>query len=386
MTITGPAVRAEIPLVNLRAQYESLKDELQEVVLDVLSSCRYVNGEWVARFEHNLAQYVGAKYAIAVGSGTQALELALKAAGVQPNDEVIVPANSFFATAEAVTNVGAIPRFADIDRDTFHVDVSSVERLITRRTRAIIPVHLYGYAMDLRELDTIASRHRLVIIEDAAQVLGAGRGGAKVGSSGRLTCFSFYPGKNLGACGEAGAITCNDSRQAETIRLFREHGSPSKYEHTIVGTNARMDSIQAAVLDVKLKYLDGWNKCRNRHAQAYMKALSNASVGCPRLPLEGEHNFHLFVIKTRDRDRLRRHLGDLGVATGIHYPVPLHLTEAYQDLGYPGPGSAPRAEQLSKDILSLPMFPELENDEIDFVANAIVDFLSERRSSSDPAF
>jgi dTDP-4-amino-4,6-dideoxygalactose transaminase len=367
------SIETQIPLVNLKAQFEAIKGEVVPAVMNVLESCHYVNGEWIAAFEQNLACYVGARHAIAVRSGTAALELALKAAQIGPGAEVIVPANSFFATAEAVSNVGALPCFVDVDARTFHLDLESVERAISQRTRAILLVHLYGRAMDLSGLEELAARRGIEIIEDAAQVLGAGRNGAKVGLSGRLTCFSFYPGKNLGAIGEAGAVTCNDAKQAAIIRLLREHGSPSKYEHSIVGTNSRMDSIQAAVLDVKLKHLDEWNSKRQQHAAAYIRAFKNSPVISPSASATGEHNFHLFVIRVQNRDGLKRHLEELGIAAGIHYPIPLHRTEAYRRLGYNV--SLPVAEQLSKEILSLPMFPELTGSEIDYVAGAVLEFV-----------
>ena len=367
-------VGLRVPFLDLKAQYVSIKEEIQEAVEAVLESCHFVGGEWVERFEDEFARFVGAKYAVSVGSGTAALELALKAAGIGPDDEVIVPTNSFFATAEAVSNVGARPVFADVDPATFHLDVASAERVLTPKTRAIIPVHLYGRAADLTEVERLAAEHHLEIIEDAAQAHGVGRGGVKVGGSGRLTCFSFYPGKKLGAYGEGGAVTSNDPRHAEAIRLLREHGSPVKYQHVMVGTNARLDAIQAAVLSIKLRHLDRWNDLRVQHARAYAEALAGSAICPPALGADGEHNFHLFVARTPKRNALKTFLHEREIDTGIHYPVPLHLTEAYQALGYPGRGSLPVAERLADQILSLPMYAELSEEQVEHVIRCLLDF------------
>jgi dTDP-4-amino-4,6-dideoxygalactose transaminase len=342
----------------------------------VLVSGQFVGGQWVEQFEEQFARFVGSRYAIGVGSGTAALELALKAAGIVVGDEVIVPANSFFATAEAVSNVGARPVFADVDFGTFHLNTTSVERLITPRTRAIIPVHLYGRAMQLAELQELADRHGLTIIEDAAQAHGTECDGVRIGGSGRLTCFSFYPGKNLGACGDAGMITCNDPVHAERLRLLRDHGSPAKYVHVVVGTNSRLDSLQAAVLSVKLRYLEDWNARRVEHAKAYAARLRNSCIHVPEIPSGRGHNFHLFVVRVRNRDALLQQLQANGIESRIHYPQPLHLTPAYQDLGYSKPGSLPVSEALATEILSLPMYPELKDKQIEQVSDTVLQFLA----------
>ena len=379
--MTHPAATAhpaitQVPFVDLKAQYASIRAEIDEAIHHVIESAHFVGGEAVERFEQEFASTVGAKYCLGMSSGTSALELALKAAGIGRDDEVIVPANSFFATAEAVSNVGARPVFADVHAETFHLDIVSAERVITPKTRAIIPVHLYGRAMDMAPVEAFASKHKLVVIEDAAQAHDVGRGGMKVGGSGRLTCFSFYPGKNLGAYGDAGAVTCNDSKHAEMLRLLRDHGSPTKYQHTVIGTNARLDSIQAAVLSVKLRHLAGWNARRVQHAKAYTKMLAGLPIGLPQIPADGEHIFHLFVVRTPKRDSLLKYLQERSIGVGIHYPVPLHLTPAYQGLGAPGKGSLPVAESLAPEILSLPMFPELSSQQIEHVAYSIRDFFS----------
>ena len=366
-----------VPFLDLKPQLEFLREEVMEAINQVLATGQFVGGEWVERFEEQFARFVGSRYAIGVGSGTAALELALKAAQIGVDDEVILPANSFFATAEAVSNVGAQPIFADVDPTTFHLDLASTERLITAKTRAIIPVHLYGRAMDLTALQQLADRHRLTIIEDAAQAHGTERDGIPVGGSGRLTCFIFYPGKNLGAFGDAGAVTCNDRVHAERLRLLRDHGSPAKYVHLIVGTNSRLDAVQAAVLSVKLRYLREWNARRVQHAKAYAMRLGNGSVHVPEIPSGREHNFHLFVIRVQQRDGLRQYLQARGIGTGIHYPRPLHLTPAYRELGYMTPPHLPVSETLAAEILSLPMYPELTQSQTDRVTEVVSEFFDQ---------
>jgi dTDP-4-amino-4,6-dideoxygalactose transaminase len=363
-----------VPFLDLTSQLESIREEIMDAVDRVFTSGQFVGGEWVERFEEQFARFVGSRYAIGVGSGTAALELALKAAHIGAGDEVILPANSFFATAEAVSNVGARPVFADVNPRSFHLDVASSERLITARTKAIIPVHLYGWAMDMTALQKLADQHRLTIIEDAAQAHGTERDGIPVGGSGRLTCFSFYPGKNLGAYGDGGIVTCNDEVHAERLRLLRDHGSPAKYVHVIVGTNSRLDALQAAVLSVKLHYLREWNVRRVQHAIAYAAKLRNSYIQVPEIPSGREHNFHLFVIRAKNRDALRQHLHARGIGTGIHYPEPLHLTPAYRKLGYAMRGSLPVAEALAPEILSLPMYPELSESHRDQVTESVLEF------------
>ena len=364
----------EVPFLDLKTQYCAVEAEVNRAIADVLESVQFVGGPFVERFEQEFASYIGARYAVGVSSGTSALELALKVAGIEPGDEVLVPANSFFATAEAVSNVGAKPVFTDVDAASFHLDVNSAEKMITSRTRAIIPVHLYGRAMDLARVAEFAAAYRLRIIEDAAQAHGSAYNGARVGGSGQLTCFSFYPGKNLGAYGDAGAVTTSDSDDAHKLRLLRDHGSPAKYQHSMIGTNARLDSIQAAILSIKLRHLDHWNQLRRKHAAQIASALTDSPVIPPEVPTGGEHVFHLFVVQSQQRNGLRNHLSANGIGTGIHYPVPLHLTEAYQQLGYPGKGSLPTAEHLAEEILSLPMYAELTDEQIEYTIDAILNF------------
>ena len=361
-----------VPFVDLRAHYSGIQHEVRPVIDEVLSSTQFVGGRYVERFEQEFAAYVGAKHAIGVGSGTAALELSLKAIGVGGGDEVVVPANTFIATAEAVSNVGATPVFADVEPQTFHLDPLSVEQVLTDRTRCVIPVHLYGRAMDLTKLEQLAKTRNLEIIEDAAQAHGAQRNGVRVGGSGRVTCFSFYPGKNLGAYGDGGMITTNDANIAGKLRLLRDHGSPAKYEHSIVGTNSRLDAIQAAVLSVKLRHLDEWNTMRREHAARYIQLLDGADLRLPQMGQDGEHVFHLFVLRVRERNNTRAWLREQGIDAGIHYPVPLHLTPAFQALGYPGRGTFPVSEAAAQEILSLPMFPELTSEQLSRTAEALI--------------
>jgi dTDP-4-amino-4,6-dideoxygalactose transaminase len=367
----------KIPFLDLHAQFESIRQDIEDAIDRVLVSGQFVGGEWVEGFEEAFSCFVRSRYTVGVSSGTAALELALKAARIGAGDEVIVPANSFFATAEAVSNVGAWPVFADVDPLTFHLEVTSVERVMTPRTRAVIVVHLYGRVMDISDLQELADRRGLTVIEDAAQAHGTERNGVHTGGSGRLTCFSFYPGKNLGAYGDGGAVTCNDPAHAERLRLLRDHGSPAKYVHLIVGTNARLDAIQAAVLSVKLRYLRKWNARRVEHAMAYAARLRNQCIQIPEIPPGSEHNFHLFVVRVKNRDAVRRRLRDRGIETGIHYPLPLHLTPAYQELGYPTRGSLPVSEALASEILSLPMYPELGDSQREEVSEALLESLDQ---------
>jgi dTDP-4-amino-4,6-dideoxygalactose transaminase len=380
MATTATVVR--VPFLDLKTQFLSIKPEVEDAIHAVLNSGHFVGGKWVEKFEEEFSAFVGSRYTVAVANGTDALELALKAAGVGPGHEVIIPANTFFATAEAVSNIGATPVFVDVDPATFHIDHSRIESAITSRTRAIIPVHLYGRAADLAEIERLASAHGLQIIEDACQAHGVTRMGVAVGGSGRLTCFSFYPGKNLGAYGDGGAITTNDEALAKTLRILRDHGSPAKYEHVVVGRNSRLDAIQAAILSVKLRYLAGWNARRVRHATSLAQGLDDLEVHAPAIPPAGEHNFHLFVVRSKKRDLLRSFLRERGIDTGIHYPVPIHLTPAYQSLGYPSRGSFPAAESLAGEILSLPMYAELSDEQIAYLLSTLHEFAGAHESVS----
>jgi len=340
----------------------------------VLDTSAFILGREVEEFERAFAEYLGAEFCVGVSSGTAAIQLAVTACGVGPGDEVIVPANTFFATAEAVSTAGATPVFVDADPVSYNLDVRRVEAAITPRTRALLPVHLYGRPADLDPLFELAARHRLVVIEDAAQAHGARYKGRRVGPLGRAGCFSFYPGKNLGAYGEGGAVVTNDPEVARRVRLLRDHGSPRKYRHEVVGYNFRLEGIQGAVLGVKLKRLDAWNDLRRAHAARYRALLAGAdAAGALTLPRESpdaEHVYHLFVVQTGARDELQKQLAAAGVQTGVHYPVPVHLQPAYAALGH-REGDFPEAERQARRVLSLPMFAELTDDQLARVAEEI---------------
>lgn len=364
-----------IPLVDLVAQYHALREELDAAVLGVLAEGRFVKGPQVARFEAAFAAYGEAAHAVGVGNGTDALELALGAVGVSPGDEVVVPANTFIATAEAVSRVGASVRFADVDPDTWLLDRVGLEEQLSGRTRAVVPVHLFGNPVDLDTLLKTAEVHDLRVVEDAAQAHGARHRGRRVGAWGDAGTFSFYPGKNLGAYGDAGAVVTNRPDVAERVRLLADHGRHDKYEHLVEGRNSRLDTLQAAVLLVKLARLDAANERRRALAARYREQLVGVEGVVFPAPVEGtEPVHHLLVIAVPDRDRLRTFLGERGIATGVHYPVPLHLQPAYRHLGY-GRGDLPVAERLADAIVSLPLYPELIEAQVDEVSQAVRAFL-----------
>ena len=371
----------QIPFVDLRAQYVSLQEEMNAAVLSVMETAHFVGGPVLEKFETDFAEFVNAKFCIGVGNGTDAITLAAKAAGIGPGDEVLVPANSFFATAEAISNAGATPIFVDIDPATFHMNPRLAAEAVTNRTKAIVPVHLYGRAMDMRPVETLALKHNLVIIEDCAQAHGAAIHGSMVGSSGRLTCYSFYPGKNLGAYGDGGAVTTDDPEYMRALRILRDHGSPKKYAHSVIGCNSRLDALQAAVLSVKLPHLHCWNADRRKHAIRLAAALKDSPIIPPAIPEGNRHVFHLFVVRCSKRDELKQFLQERGIQTGVHYPVPLHLTDAYQALGAPGRGSMPVTETLAGEILSLPMYPELSDEQIAHLIASISEFIVAERPS-----
>jgi dTDP-4-amino-4,6-dideoxygalactose transaminase len=357
----------KVPFVDLQAQYKSVKDEIDVAIARVLDNASFILGREVEAFEAAFAEYVGARFCIGLNSGTAAIQLAVTACGLGAGDEVIVPANTFFATAEAVSTASATPVFVDAHPISYNLDVSKIEAAITERTRAIIPVHLYGQAADLDSIFSLAERHNLIVIEDAAQAHGSKYKGRRVGALGRAGCFSFYPGKNLGAYGEGGAVVTNDEEVARRVRLLRDHGSERKYTHEIVGYNFRLEGIQGAVLSVKLSHLDRWNELRREHAARYRELLRESDL---RLPIEmpyAEHVYHLYVVQSERRDALQQTLSESGVQTGIHYPIPIHLQPAYASLNYRR-GDFPEAEGQAARVLSLPMFPELTDEQIMRVA------------------
>lgn len=362
--------RMEIPFVDLKAQYATIQSQIMAGFQDALADMNLLLGPNVRAFEAEFAEYCGARYALGVANGTDALVLALKACGVGQDDEVITVAHSFIATAEAITSVGAIPVYVDVDPRTYTLDPEKLASAVTPRTRAIVPVHLYGQMADMDPIMEFARQHGLVVIEDACQAHGAEYKGRRAGSIGDAAAFSFYMGKNLGAYGDAGAVTTNSKAVADHIRLLRDHGSASKYEHVEMGVNSRLDELQAVVLRVKLPYLDEWNEARRRHADTYRRLLEEAYVVVPEEASYGRHIYHLFVVQVEQRERVREILTDHGIATGIHYPVPIHQQVASRGVGR-NAGSLAVTEALAGQILSLPMYAELEQEQLEFVANCI---------------
>ena len=358
-----------VPFVDLQAQYRALRGELAPRITRVMEDATFILGPDVALFEENFARYIGARCCIGVESGTAALQLGLQALGIGPGDEVIIPANTYIASAIAVSALGASPVLVDMDED-YLIDSSLLESALTKRTKAVMPVHLYGQAVPMDPVMEFARRNGLRVIEDAAQAHGARWRGRAVGSFGDVGCFSFYPGKNLGAYGDAGAIVTGDAELADAVRLLRDFGQRKKYEHAIKAGNCRLDTIQAAVLDTKLRHLDAWNEARRRNARRYDVRLSQIGIAPPRKLDEEGHVYHLYVIEVEDRPHVQRVLAERGIASGIHYPVPIHLQPAYADLGL-GRGAFPRTERSAERILSLPMFAELTEDQIDHVVRAI---------------
>jgi dTDP-4-amino-4,6-dideoxygalactose transaminase len=357
-----------VPLVDLKAQYAKIKPEVDAAIQRVLDNTSFILGDEVKTFEADFAAHIGASGSVGVASGTAAIQLALQACGIGRGDEVITTAHTFIATAEPIATLGATPVFVDIDPATFNLDPNLVEDAITARTRAIVPVHLYGRPAAMGELTDIARRHGLVIIEDAAQSHGACSRGQAVGTIGAMGCFSFYPGKNLGAYGDAGAVTSNDTDLLARVRKLRDHGRTSKYEHDEIGYGERIDALQAAILTAKLPHLTAWTNARRRHARRYTELLAGANVTIPTEDPLDEHVFHLYVIRSERRDRLLAALQSAGVGAGIHYPVPLHRQAAFRHLK---PVSLPHTEVAASQVLSLPMFPELADDQIEFVADQV---------------
>jgi dTDP-4-amino-4,6-dideoxygalactose transaminase len=362
-----------VPFVDLRAQYAAIHDEVQVAIGKVLDDSWFILGRYVESFEKKFAEYCGGGEAIGVGSGTEALHLALRACGVGPGDEVITVANTFIATALAIDYVGAKPVFVDIDPITYTIDVKQVEAHITPRTKAILPVHLFGQSADLDAILSLAEALSLYVIEDACQAHGAEYQGKRVGAIGDMGCFSFYPSKNLGAYGDGGLILTRNSVLAERVRLLRNYGQVRKYFHRVRGYNSRLDELQAAVLETKLPYLDGWNDARRRIAARYNAGIRASHVVLPGVRESVRHVYHLYVIRTPYRDVLREWLSARGVSTQIHYPVPIHQQEVYQDMRLPA-GKLPVTEQFSGQILSLPIYPELTDEQIAWVIEAINSF------------
>jgi len=367
--------RMSVPFLNLKSQHRSLREDLWRVWGEVLDSAGFIGGSPVEQFEKSFAAFCETKHAVGVGNGTDALLLALKALGIGRGDEVIVPANSFVATAAGVVHAGATPVFVDIDPRTYNIDVNQIENHISPQTKAIIPVHLYGQPADMNPVLELARLYGLKVIEDAAQAHGALYHGRRAGSMGDAACFSFYPGKNLGACGDGGAVVTSDPDLAQSLRRLREHGGLRKYEHDVVGYNSRLDSLQAAALHIKLGFLDQRNEMRRRHAESYRELLSDITGIVTPFVLSGVTSvYHLYVIRveTGSRTDLQDYLKDHGVQTLIHYPIPIHRTRAFAEFRK---HDCPIAEEYAERILSLPMYPELEKSQLEYVAGLLSDFM-----------
>jgi dTDP-4-amino-4,6-dideoxygalactose transaminase len=371
-----------VPFVDLKAQYQTIKPEIDAAIASVIENTNFILGPQVEAFEKAFAAYVGSAFCVGVNSGTAALQLSLMACGIGPGDEVIVPSFTFFATAETVSVLGAVPVFIDVDPVAYTITAAEIEKAITPRTRGIIPVHLYGQPVDLDPIRALAEQHNLHVIEDAAQAHGAEYKGRRVGALTTAGCFSFYPSKNLGAYGEAGAIVTNDEDLAQKLRLLRQHGQTSKYEHAIVAYNFRLEEIQAAVLNVKLTHLDDWNNGRRGRAATYNELLRDTGLVLPREMEYARHVYHVYAVQCEKRDELQTHLADKGIQTGVHYPIPIHLQPAYASLGYKS-GDLPVTEQLCERVLSLPMFPELTERQIQLVADTIQQSLAGSAGGKD---
>lgn len=361
---------SKIQFVDLGRQYASIKAELDQAVIDALASTSYILGDEVTLFEQEWAHHSSAEHCVGVSSGTAALQLAYEALGIGPGDEVVAPANTFVATVLPLLRLGARPVLVDCD-EYGQIDVRRVAAAVTERTRAVVGVHLFGHPCDADGITAICREHGLFFIEDAAQAHGAGYKGRRCGSLGRIAAFSFYPGKNLGAVGDAGAVVTDDASLAEKVRLLRDFGQRRKYEHVAIGGNDRLDTLQAAVLRVKLRHLDRWTQLRRQHASAYTRTLAGV-VRTPPVAPWAEPVWHLYVIRLPNRDEVRKALAEAGIATGLHYPIPLHLQPALSMLGH-RKGDFPVAEEWADTLLSLPMFPELEQTEIDRVAAVVAD-------------
>jgi len=370
-------VTQDIPLVDLKSQYATIRDEVRQAIDEVLESMQLTIGPNVRAFDKEWAEYCGTTHAIGVGSGTDALQLAIRACGVSSGDEVITVSHTFFATVEAIVYANARPILVDVEERSMLMDISSVASRITPRTKAIVPVHLYGRTVDLKPLRQLAQDRGITIIEDAAQAHGALLDdGKRAGTGGRANCFSFYCSKNLGAYGEAGSITTNDEKLADDLRALREHGQSTRYYHPILGYNARLDEIQAAILRIKLRHLDEWNARRQAIAAQYNELLAGGDIITPEIPRGGRHVFYCYAIRVPGgrRDALRAFLTERGIGTQIHYPVPIHMQEAAQFLGY-RKGDLPVTEKVAGEVLSLPMYAELTDAQIDRVAASVTEFM-----------
>ena len=360
-----------VPFLDLKAHHAPLREEFDLAIRQVIDSGAFASGPAVACFEEAFAAFCNCEHAVGLGSGTEAVWLALLACGVGPGDEVITVPSTFMATAEAITYAGATPVFVDVDERTYTMNAAALPRALTKRTKAIVPVHLFGQMADMDAILRFAKQHRLVVIEDAAQAHGAEYKKHPAGSMGQVGCFSFYPGKNLGALGEAGAVVTNNVALRDTIRTLRDHGQVRKYHHGMIGWNCRMDAIQGACLSIKLRHLERGNDLRRAHAQRYTDGFSgNEEVITPLEADYSRHVYHVYAIRVKQRDEVMKQLERKGIGCGVHYPVPVHLQKAYSSLGY-GRGDFPVSEAIADEFLSLPMYPELRSDQIDYVIEAV---------------
>lgn len=365
----------KVPLLDLKRQYYSIKDRIDQAVKDVLEKTQFILGPQVKKFEENVAKYCGAKYAVGVASGTDALLLSLRACGVKPGDEVIIPSFTFFATAGVVSRLGALPVFIDMDLMTYNMLPDQIEEKITEKTKAIMPVHLFGQCADMDPILEIAKKHNVKVVEDAAQVIGAKYRSKKAGTMGDLGCFSFFPSKNLGGAGDGGMVITDNEDLAELLRKLRIHGATQKYFYSMVGYNSRLDTIQAAILDVKLKYLDEWSEKRRKKAEIYNRAFEGTDIVTPKEDNFNYHIYHQYTIAVKNRDKLREYLIQNQIGCAIYYPLPLHLQECYKELGYKK-GDLPNSEKRSEEVISLPVFPELTEEEQEFVIETIKEFVT----------
>jgi len=364
----------KILFVDLKAQYVSIKEEIDLAISNVIQDSAFIGGKYAKTLEGNFANYIGVKYCVGVGNGTDALYIALKALGIFGGDEVITVANTFIATSEAITMTGARVVFVDCDKNTYNIDVDKLEQAINVKTKAIIPVHLYGQPADMEPILEIANKYNLIVIEDASQAHGAKYKGSNIGTIGDCACFSFYPGKNLGAYGDAGAIVTNNEELAEKVRMFSNHGRKEKYEHEFEGVNSRLDGLQAAILDVKLKHLDKWIERRRTIAKMYDTGLKDIVITPTVLP-DVKHVYHLYVIRTKNRDRVKELLAEKGIATGMHYPIPLPFQKAYSYLGQK-PADFPIAYSIKDEILSLPIHGDMTDEQVEYVIASLKDIVN----------
>jgi dTDP-4-amino-4,6-dideoxygalactose transaminase len=365
----------KVPFLDLKRQYSAIKKEMDDAVSSVLSNTQFILGPEVKSLEEKIAAYCGTKFAIGVASGTDALLLSLRACGVKSGDEVITTGFSFFASAGVISRLGANPVFVDIDPETYNINPDQIEKKITPKTKAIMPVHLFGQCADMDPIIDIAKRHGLQVVEDAAQAIGAEYKGRKAGAIGDFGCFSFFPSKNLGGAGDGGMVTAYDPEMAEMVRILRAHGAKPKYYHSTIGYNSRLDTIQAAILSVKLKYLDDWTKKRRGHAEVYNSAFKDSDMITPKEERFNYHIYNQYTIAVKNRDELRNYLKEKQIGHDTYYPVPLHLQECYRFLGYKK-GDLPVSEKKAEEVVSIPIYPELTEEEQDYVISTIKEFVT----------